>query len=141
MRVPAGPEGLATSRSFLDWKSHGVGSNAEYPHHTDVPVDVTTVDRLVRAAGLTRLDFVKIDVEGAELHVLHGAADTIDRFRPTLFIEIEARHTARYDYSPAGVVDWLATRGYAMLAWQRGWQPVERVCTHANNYLFRAIER
>jgi FkbM family methyltransferase len=138
MLVPFGPQGPATSRSFLDWKSHGVGSNAEYPRHEQVFVDVETVDGLVTTAGLTRLDFMKIDVEGGELHVLHGAVETVEKFRPAMFIEIEARHTERYEYSPDDVVDWLTCRGYRMYAWHRGWKQTSRVCAHANNYLFRA---
>jgi FkbM family methyltransferase len=137
MRVPYGPKGPATSRSFLDWKSRGVGSNAEYARHEDVLVDVATVDGLVSEAGLTRLDFMKIDVEGGELHVLHGAAATVDRFRPAMFIEIEARHTERYGYEPTDIVGWLTARGYAMFAWHRGWTRTDQVCAHANNYLFR----
>ncbi|MEV6878398.1 FkbM family methyltransferase [Amycolatopsis sp. NPDC051128] len=77
-----------------------------------------TLDGLRAAAGLTRLDFVKIDVEGGELHVLQGGQQTIETFRPTMLIEIEARHTARYEYSPDDVVDWLTRRGYTMHAWR-----------------------
>ncbi|GGR01748.1 putative methyltransferase [Actinoplanes ianthinogenes] len=137
MRVPYTASGPATSRSFLGWQSHGLGSNDEFARHEDVVVEVSTVDALVAEAGLERLDFVKIDVEGGELHVLHGAPETVARFRPAMFIEIEARHTVRYDYSPDDVVAWLRARGYTMYTWQRGWVPAERVCAHANNYLFR----
>ncbi|WP_436532050.1 FkbM family methyltransferase [Actinoplanes sp. HUAS TT8] len=137
MRVPYTADGPATSRSFLDWRSHGLGSNDEFTRHEDVLVDVTTVDDLVTRERLDRLDFVKIDVEGGELHVLHGAAAALDRFRPALFIEIEARHTARYDYSPEDVVAWLVERGYTMYTWRRGWTPAGQVCVHTNNYLFR----
>jgi len=38
--------------------------------------------------GLTRLDWVKIDVEGAELGVLSGGREALSRFRPTLVIEM-----------------------------------------------------
>jgi FkbM family methyltransferase len=38
------------------------------------------------------LMLVKIDVEGAELDVLRGAAETLRRCRPLLFVEIEQRH-------------------------------------------------
>jgi Methyltransferase FkbM domain len=85
-----------------------VGSNAEFPYHVDVLVDVDTLDGL--CASRTRLDFVKIDVEGGELHVLHGGRRTIDRFRPTMLIEIESHHTARYDDRRADVVAWPADR-------------------------------
>ncbi len=141
MRVPWERRGPATSRSFLDWKSHGVGSNEQFRYHVDVLAEVQTLDGLGAAAGLSRLDFLKIDVEGAELHVLHGGAQTIERFSPTLYVEIEARHTARYDYDPHDIVAWLTARGYAMYLWRDGWRPIDHVCPHANNYVFRAARR
>jgi FkbM family methyltransferase len=137
MRVPFRPYGPDTSRSFLAWKTHGLGSTSEFPHHVDMLVDVDTLDGLRAAANLTRLDFVKIDVEGGELHVLQGGQQTVETFQPTMLIEIEARHTARYEYSPDDVVDWLTSRGYTMHAWRNGWHATGRVCVHANNYLFR----
>lgn len=136
MRVPFGPYGPATSRSFLDWKSHGVGSNDEFRYHVDMVVDVATLDGL--CADLTRLDFLKIDVEGGELHVLRGGERTVERFQPTMLVEIEARHIARYEYSVEDIVAWLTSRGYTMYAWRDGWHETDRVCLHTNNYLFRA---
>ncbi|GAA4552045.1 FkbM family methyltransferase [Amycolatopsis samaneae] len=141
MRVPFGPRGPATSRSFLDWHTSGLGSNAEYPYHADLLVDTTTLDGFRDETGLTRLDFLKIDVEGGELHVLRGGARTIAEFRPTMLVEIEARHTERYDHTPDDVVRWLGEHGYHLYAWRRGWQPVDRVCPHANNYLCRPSEK
>jgi FkbM family methyltransferase len=38
--------------------------------------------------------FLKIDVEGHELAVLEGAANTINRERPVILVEIEQRHIA-----------------------------------------------
>lgn len=140
MRVPFRPYGPDTSRSFLARNTHGLGSNSEFSHHVDMLVDVDTLDGLRAGADLTRLDLLKIDVEGAELHVLQGGQQTIETFRPTMLIEIEARHTARYDYSPDDVVAWLTCRGYTMYAWQHGWQTTDRVCLHANNYLFRPAD-
>lgn len=49
------------------------------------PVPVIPVDAL----QLQRLDFVKVDVEGMELDVLHGAEQTIDAHRPVLSVEAD----------------------------------------------------
>lgn len=44
--------------------------------------------------GLENVDFLKIDVEGAELEVLRGGRDTIARDQPIVLIEAEERHRA-----------------------------------------------
>jgi FkbM family methyltransferase len=137
MSVPLGRHGPVTGRSFVTARSSGLGSNAEFAGHLDVDVTVETLDGLSARAGLTRLDFVKVDVEGAELLVLEGGRQTIESFRPALLIEIEARHTARYGYTPADITGWLTGRGYSMHVWRRGWQEAGQVCEHTRNYLFR----
>lgn len=45
---------------------------------------IVTLDSYVREKNLPRVDFIKLDVEGAELDVLKGAATTISRFKPIL---------------------------------------------------------
>jgi FkbM family methyltransferase len=56
-------------------------------HHVAVRVPLITIDSL----GLDNVTFMKIDVEGHEVAALHGAADTIKRDRPRLFVEVEQR--------------------------------------------------
>lgn len=50
------------------------------------PVSTITIDDFVEQEGLDRLDFVKMDVEGAELKVLHGAREAVQKFAPKLGI-------------------------------------------------------
>lgn len=45
---------------------------------------IITLDEYVREKHLSRVDFIKLDVEGAELDVLKGAVATIVRFKPIL---------------------------------------------------------
>ena len=47
---------------------------------------VITLDSYVADNNLPRVDFIKLDVEGAELDVLKGATTTIARFKPILAI-------------------------------------------------------
>jgi hypothetical protein len=51
-------------------------------------VNGVTVDGLVQGLGLARLDWMKIDVEGAECEVLEGARQVLHRFRPILLVEV-----------------------------------------------------
>jgi FkbM family methyltransferase len=76
-----------------------------------VDVTVETIDSICEQQNLTRLDFVKIDVEGNELGVLKGAVQTLARFHPLLTVEI-SRHQQAYGYSGAELRITLDAAGY-----------------------------
>ena len=57
--------------------------------HPSVPVPLTTIDKLVAELKLARVDFIKMDIEGAEVPALAGARETITRFKPRLAIATE----------------------------------------------------
>jgi FkbM family methyltransferase len=70
-------------------------------HSTSEAIDLVTLDDWVESEGLSRLDFIKLDIEGAEPHALAGARRTIARFRPALLIEWNPPALARergYDF-------------------------------------------
>ena len=52
-----------------------------------VEVPLETLDRYCEAHRITRLDFMKVDVEGAEHLVFRGAEKTLERMRPTIIFE------------------------------------------------------
>ncbi len=47
----------------------------------------------VRERGIPRVSFIKMDIEGAEMAAIEGAAGTIRRFRPRLAISVYHRFT------------------------------------------------
>jgi FkbM family methyltransferase len=53
----------------------------------EIAVPSTTVDSVTTAERLSRVDLIKVDVEGFEEPVLRGAVETLGRFRPVLFLE------------------------------------------------------
>jgi FkbM family methyltransferase len=55
-------------------------------------VELTTIDELVRDLGLDRVDYIKMDIEGAEREALKGGANVIRRFKPRLTISLEHRY-------------------------------------------------
>lgn len=75
-------------------------------------VPVTTADAFVAEEGIDRLDLVKVDVEGWEARFIAGAADTLARLRPVLFLEIVAEHLANAGASPEDIFGPLAALGY-----------------------------
>lgn len=61
--------------------------------HEGIPIESTTLDTWVneRRDELPHIDYIKIDVEGMELDVLHGAQQTLREFKPKLMVEIHER--------------------------------------------------
>ena len=91
----------------------------------EVEVDVTTLDD-VAGELLDRVTLVKLDVEGAELRALRGAAGLLAGPRPDFIVELEAEHLARQDSSVADVQALFEDAGYAAFAIARG-QRLERL--------------
>jgi FkbM family methyltransferase len=56
-------------------------------HAESVSVMSVSLDDLCRWEGLTRLDYLKIDAEGAESAILLGGAGVLARFRPIIQVE------------------------------------------------------
>jgi FkbM family methyltransferase len=79
-----------------------------------VAVAVTTLDHLLGARGWPEVSFIKIDVQGAEGQVLAGAGETIQKFRPALFIEVDDPHLKRFGSSARALLTSCTARGYAL---------------------------
>jgi len=65
-----------------------VGEYDEYEHK----IETLSIDDLVKLKNIARVDFIKMDIEGAEIPALKGAAETIKKFKPKL--AISAYHKA-----------------------------------------------
>lgn len=102
-------------------------------------IPVTTIDRVVRELGLPTVDFIKMDIEGAEQNALYGAKNTLATFLPRLAISAYhqpddpamipiAVHAAEPDYQMicgpcAEAGDRL--RPDVLLFWMPGRRPVD----------------
>ena len=60
-----------------------------------VEISVTTIDLLVEELDLPRVDYIKMDIQGAEEGALKGARATLRRFRPRLMIDRDRRDDIR----------------------------------------------
>lgn len=81
-------------------------------HHMSHSISLTTLDDFVAETGLSRLDFIKCDVEGAELFVFEGGRNAIERFQPIILTEIYKTWLARYQNTPDDTHRFFAAKGY-----------------------------
>jgi len=72
---------------FID---NGPGSRIEFDPFDGKTGQATTIsiDDFVKKNNLTKIDFIKMDIEGAEPFALNGAIETIKKFKPKLAIAI-----------------------------------------------------
>lgn len=57
-------------------------------------VQTTTLDRFTSEKNITKLDFIKVDVEGHEKHVIEGGQKTLETLKPAMILEAASEETA-----------------------------------------------
>jgi len=97
---------------------HSLGKT-KYSGGRTITVEATTADAFVEAHALSRVDLLKADVEGAELLVVRGAADTIARWRPLMVLECSI-HSRAFGYEADDLVRCVRSLGYEILLLEEG---------------------
>jgi len=67
-----------------------------------------------------RVSFIKVDVQGADLHAMKGARETIMRDRPVIIFEYEEQFQAQFGTNHQQYLDFIASVGYRVLSQLRG---------------------
>lgn len=84
------------------WAKRNIGGAALVRGQGEI--EVVNGDDFLRGE---RVDFIKIDVEGMEISVLNGLFDTIAKFRPKIFVEVDNENE-----TSANV--WLSANNYVI---------------------------
>lgn len=80
--------------SFVIHPEHATQSTVKFP--------LTTIDKLVHELNLPRVDFIKMDIEGAEPKALTGARETIAKYHPRMAISVY--HVPDHPVTVPGVI-------------------------------------
>jgi FkbM family methyltransferase len=96
-----------------------------------------TVDSVVRASGLDRLDLTKIEVEGWELHVLGGSVHSIKRFRPRIIFKVDPHYITRCGATSAKILELFQSLDYELFVLCRRHAPskVTKLDPKTGNFL------
>jgi FkbM family methyltransferase len=81
---------IVDDQSWSKLEDYGEHPNTEQV----IDVELVAIDDLVGSGELPPPTLVKIDVEGAEIAVLEGMRETIERHRPAIICELHGTHDA-----------------------------------------------
>lgn len=88
----------------------------ERQHRTGgIDVDLISIDDFVTDETLQKLNFIKIDAEGAEYGVLKGAGATLDRFRPLVHLALHPMALSSFNSSLALIYTFVTERNYTIV--------------------------
>ena len=113
-------KGLSSSEELLTFQevsennSGGTFLKRESNREASRIVQAIRLDDFVGLNRFENISLIKIDVEGFEMEVLKGATDTLRRFKPILFVEIDDSFLARQQSSATDVFDFLAAHGFSI---------------------------
>jgi len=136
---------------YIDDFDYNVGT----PNSGDTCVNNKKIGSKVPLISLDSLDLqnislIKMDVQGYELFALKGATNTINKFKPILFVEIDDRCTNWHKYSSKEIVKYLKTLNYkiySIVEKHSGDTNPDHLCIHDSinfdfsKYPFQLIER
>jgi FkbM family methyltransferase len=64
--------------------------------------------------NLSQVNFIKMDVQGSELNILKGGKNTILKYKPFIFIEIEERQLKLFNVTSEELINYTKQLGYEM---------------------------
>jgi FkbM family methyltransferase len=73
-----------------------------------IEVEARAVDNIVEELNLKRVDWLKIDVEGAELEVLKGLKNTLTKYAPKVIVEVR-------DENLKAMLEFMENCGYTVM--------------------------
>lgn len=112
----SGEANLYEVSGFNDWYN-SLQPPATSEPTTTVRVPVRSLDDVLDGLGISKIDFVKLDAEGAELSVLHGAMKLLNRdSRPAMLVEVQDVRTKPWGYAAREILQFLMRMDYQWFA-------------------------
>ena len=70
-------------------------------------VEVVTIDDWFKTSGLSKIDIIKLDIEGSELAGLKGMKEVLLKQKPVLIVEINPETLSMFNLKPSDIYDYL----------------------------------
>lgn len=83
-------------------------------------VKAITLDSFTAKNNINTINIIKCDIEGAELLMLKGGLQSIQKFKPLIILEVFEQWTKRYNYEPEEIFTLLMKLGYSYKVVNKG---------------------
>jgi len=78
---------LGSISLYLNPVSSGENTIIFSPENESISVKCLTIDDYINSKNISKLDFLKIDIQGAEINAIEGGLIAIKNFRPMIYME------------------------------------------------------
>jgi len=110
------PKGVWSGKDRLKLFISGFTGHHSLLHCEDknrfVEVEVDTVDNILRELGVKKVDFIKMDIEGAEIEACKGMKQTLKDNDVKLAIDVEVSHIEGANQTDRIIASWLNRSGF-----------------------------
>lgn len=97
----------------------------------EVTVDLVCIDDLIAQHKIAPPNFVKVDVEGAELDVLKGMTKTIQTYQPTIIYEVDDGDRTAYERKYRELADFFKLFNYQVTQTENSYDTIDWCVGHA----------
>jgi FkbM family methyltransferase len=82
--------------------------------------EVRILDNYIQELGVTKVDLIKIDIEGAELLCFEGAVNILKTQRPVIIFEGDEERVKNFDYNLTKLLIFINNLGYKLTNYDHG---------------------
>jgi FkbM family methyltransferase len=100
---------------------------------------VISIDR--EFSDLKRLDFIKMDIEGAEVYALKGMAETLKKLQPVILIEICKFWLSGFNITGREMSDFISGLGYEIYHYSKAKKVLTKVNSLENDENYNYIDK
>lgn len=108
-----------TSFYVTDIVAHNSNSlsnnNRSYGNEKKIDIEVISIDDLAKEYNLNRIDFIKLDAEGAEYSVLKGSTGVIDNSHPKILLALHPKSIKNFGNTLSEIWDFVVSKKYRVI--------------------------
>jgi FkbM family methyltransferase len=108
-----GKASFSISNQDIDAANSLSDTNRQHQTHM-ISVDVLSLDEFVAEEAVSKVDFIKIDAEGAEYFVLKGARTILKEYRPIINLALHPKSMMALNSTLKQVYDFIMEENYAI---------------------------